>query len=281
MRTLASLMSAEFTTMRRNLFSVIMVLTLVLTVAGFYLIPDSTHQNPGGTMSVADDARELEAVLADLPVRYLGERRDPIGNRMNFIINLIVFEVLILPFVFIAVNLFQEKQDGTIRAYRVTPGGTLRYVAAKVLLWTVLTILYGVLLLLLTVGWTLSMLSWAAMLLLFAVAGLFISGAGFFVALFFSNISGWFLPGISVLLLSQLPIVSYLFPTFSPTWITWFPTYRLLYAVRDILTVGPVGRMAPHATVGGALLYMAGLALAALALACVAADRRLMREARL
>ncbi len=275
MRALWSLMSGEVTTMRRNLFSIIMVLTLVLTVTGYYLVPETAHT--AGAIAAGVSVELLE----DLPVRLLGERRAPIGNRMNFIINLIVFEVLILPFVFIAVNLFQEKQDGTIRAYRVTPGGTLRYVAAKVLLWTVLTILYGVLLLLLTVGWTLSMLSWAAMLLLFAVAGLFISGAGFFVALFFSNISGWFLPGISVLLLSQLPIVSYLFPTFSPTWITWFPTYRLLYAVRDILTVGPVGRMAPHATVGGALLYMAGLALAALALACVAADRRLMREARL
>lgn len=278
MRALWSLMSGEVTTMRRNLFSIIMVLTLVLTVTGYYLVPETAHTADAIAASAAGVSTEL---LEDLPVRLLGERRAPIGNRMNFIINLIVFEVLILPFVFIAVNLFQEKQDGTIRAHRVTPGGTLRYVAAKVLLWTVLTILYGVLLLLLTVGWTLSMLSWAAMLLLFTVAGLFISGAGFFVALFFSNISGWFLPGISVLLLSQLPIVSYLFPTFSPTWITWFPTYRLLYAVRDILTVGPVGRMAPHATVGGALLYMAGLALAALALACVAADRRLMREARL
>ncbi len=281
MRTLASLMSAEFTTMRRNLFSVIMVLTLVLTVAGFYLIPDSTHQNPGGTMSVADDARELEAVLADLPVRYLGERRDPIGNRMSLIINLMVFEVLILPFVFIAVNLFQEKQDGTIRAYRVTPGGTGRYLAAKMLLWTGLTILYGVVLLLCTVGSGLSPAAWAAMLLLLLVAGVFISAFGLFVALFFTSINGWFLPGISLLLVSQLPIVSYLFPTFSPPWITWFPTYRLLYAVRDILTVGPVGLTGPGDTIGGSYGYMAVLALTATIAAYAATKRILMKEARI
>ncbi|TVQ21757.1 MAG: hypothetical protein EA383_16635 [Spirochaetaceae bacterium] len=281
MRTLASLMSAEFTTMRRNLFSIIMVLTLVLTVAGFYLIPDSTHQDLGGAVAAADDAPELEAALAELPVRYLGEPRDPIGNRMSLIINLMVFEVLILPFVFIAVNLFQEKQDGTIRAYRVTPGGTGRYLTAKMLLWTGLTILYGVVLLLCTVGFGLSPASWAAMLLLLLVAGLFISAFGLFVALFFSSINGWFLPGISLLLVSQLPIVSYLFPTFSPSWITWFPTYRLLYAVRDILTIGPAGLMGPGDTIGGSYGYMAILALAATIAAFAATKRILMKEARI
>lgn len=281
MRAIRSLVAGEFVTMRRNLFSIIMVLTLVLTVAGFYLIPDGDHGAMAAAEPTGADASAVAAMTEDLPVRYLGERREPVGNRTNLIINLIVFEVLILPFVFIAVNLFQEKQDGTIRAYRVTPGGTGTYVAAKMLLWTLLTILYGVVLLLLTVGLSLSLLAWASMILLFTFAGLFISAFGLLVALFFSDINGWFLPGVSILLVSQLPIVSYLFPTFSPGWITWFPTYRLLYAVRDILTIGPSGLMGPGDTIAGALLYLVVLACAATIAARAAASRVLMKEARI
>ncbi|MFW6252532.1 MAG: ABC transporter permease [bacterium] len=280
MRAILTLAGAEFVTMRRNLFSIVMVLTLVLTVAGFYLVPDGDQRTIAAGRA-GNDAIAAAAMTEDLPVRYLGERREPVGNRTNLIINLIVFEVLILPFVFIGVNLFQEKQDGTIRAYRVTPGGTGTYVAAKMLLWTVLTILYGVALLLLTVGLNLSLFAWASMIVLFTVAGLFISAFGLLVALFFSSISAWFLPGISILLVSQLPIVSYLFPAFSPRWLTWFPTYRLLYAVRDILTIGPSGLMGPGEAIGGALLYLVALAGVATIAVRAAAARVLMKEARI
>ena len=54
---------------------------------------------------------------------HLEQTSGSLSLQQAFIPIMLTFEVLILGFLFIAVMIFQEKQAGTILAYRVSPGG--------------------------------------------------------------------------------------------------------------------------------------------------------------
>ena len=162
----------------------------------------------------------------------IGEHRVPLTLGRILLPVLIAFEVLILGFIFIAVTVFQEKQDGTLKAYRVSPSGTVIYTAAKAAAWVVITILYGAALILATVG---PAVPWGRIIALLALAGLFMALAGLLVSVFFRNISEWFFIGVGILVVNMLPQVSFASPTFSPGWLRWIPSYPVLFAVRDLL----------------------------------------------
>ena len=85
------------------------------------------------------------ATPEEVPVRILEAPSRRLGIANQLVVNLLVFEVAILGFLFTAVILFQQKQEGSLRAYRVSPAGALPFVASKGLLWTAATVAYGAL----------------------------------------------------------------------------------------------------------------------------------------
>jgi hypothetical protein len=176
---------------------------------------------------------EGEDAGTDVRVRLLMQPHDPIPLNLSLLPVLLAFEVIVLGFLFVAVMVFQEKQDGSIRAFRVSPAGTWSYLLSKVTLWVLLTVLYGTLLLLVTRGPGLA--RWLSLLALVGLSGLFMTLVGLAVSVFFRSISEWFFVGVGILVLNMLPQVSYLHPSFSPAWLTWLPSYPLLFALRDLL----------------------------------------------
>jgi hypothetical protein len=45
--------------------------------------------------------------------------------------------------------------------------------------------------------------------------------------------------GVAVLMINSLPMISYGLPSFAPAWLTWVPSYPTVFAVRDVLFMGP------------------------------------------
>lgn len=164
-------------------------------------------------------------------VRFLRGQNEPVPKNLTFVSVLMVFEVLILGFLLVAVFLFQEKSDGSIRAYRVTPGGTFAYISAKTLAFLLIGLVYGGVLTVLTMGFHVNYLE----LLMVTVFGfLLYTLIGMIIAAFFNNISEWFFIGIAVLFINMAPVFSHEFPAFSPGWITWFPSYSVLLCYDEI-----------------------------------------------
>lgn len=187
---------------------------------------------------------------------------------------LVAFEIAIIGFLFISVLLLQEKQEGVIRAYRVTPAGALVYVASRGVFWTAVTVVYGALFLLATLrGIGMSVDRWMLMLGLFTLAGATMTYLGLVVATFFRSLSGWFFPGVALLVLNMLPSISFAFPSFSPGWIRAIPSYHLLFAARDIL----FGQLEPTRLVTTFGLFGL-LAAVLLGLSWVAVRFKLLRE---
>lgn len=203
-------------------------------------------------------------------VRFLRPKRRPVPANLMSVPGLLAFEVLVIGFTFVAVFMFQEKSDGTIRAYRVSPGTTGSYIIAKTLAFVIIGVLYGCGLVLSTVGLG---VNYGRLTLMMGLGIVFYTLVGISVASFFKDLSEWFLPGVLLLVLNMMPAISLLFPTFSPRWLTYIPSYPVTFALSEILF--PSGKsLLPFASVAAAETV------AAYAVAWFLTERNLMKEDR-
>lgn len=203
-------------------------------------------------------------------VEYLREQAAPIAKNLMTIPSLLAFEVLITGFLLVSVLMFQEKQEKSILAYRVTPGTAGGYILAKALVFTVVSLVYGIVFVLFTVGIS---VNWPLLILVLSLGAVLYTLLGIIVAVFFNSISEWFFVGVGLLTLNMLPIISYTIPTFSPTFIRWIPSYPIVFGLRDVLF--PTGRaMLPLIWL---LLVLIGVAYG---VSHVLVSRKLLREGR-
>ncbi len=211
---------------------------------------------------------EAEVDASGPEVRFLRERIEPVPKNLSFVSVLMVFEVLILGFLMIAVFIFQEKHDGSIRAYRITPGDTFVYIVSKVLAFLVIGIVYGFMLVGFTIGLKINLL----LLLVVTVIGFILyTLIGMVIAVFFKDISEWFFIGIAALFINMAPAFSHEFPSFSPVWVTWFPSYQILHCIDEIFF--PSGR-----SLFVPILILAAEAAAVYVVCHAAVNRKLMKE---
>ncbi|KAB3533499.1 ABC transporter permease [Alkaliphilus pronyensis] len=208
-----------------------------------------------------EEAYQLEFIRPQAP---------PISKKLTTIPTLLVFEVLILGFMYIALFMFQEKEEGSIRAYRISPGNTSQYILSKTLVFTVVGLVYGFSLVLLTVGTDFNFLYLALTIVLGSALYTFLGGI---VGVFFNNISEWFAIGVSLLVINMIPIISSLYPAFSPKFVTYIPSYSILLIFNEILF--PTGKQ----------LFSTTLAIVALTIVAYIAchllvENKLMKEGR-
>jgi hypothetical protein len=226
----------------------------------------------------------LEALLDRAVLEMRGEHPDrlemeflrpvsgPIAFNLKIIPIVIVFEVVLLGFFIAAVMMFQEKQEATLLAYRVTPSGALTYILSKNTLFLLLSIAYGVPILL--VGFGLAA-NYPLALLLIILSSSLMTMLSLAIAVFFRNLSEWFFPGVAVLIINSLPMLSYSLPSFAPTWMTWIPSYPAVFSVREVLFNG-----AGLAAIQPAVTYLVTLNLAAFIAAYAAVRFKLLKEGR-
>lgn len=170
--------------------------------------------------------------LGGYEVEFLRQQAQPVSRRLTALPSLLTFEVLILGFLFIAVFMFQEKEEGSIRAYRITPASTSSYILSKTLVFMAIGLVYGFALVMPTIGFSINYLMLGLIIILGSALYSFL---GAIVAVFFNNISQWFVVGTCLLMLNMTPILSHLFPNFAPQFITWIPSYSILFIFHEIM----------------------------------------------
>lgn len=196
---------------------------------------------------------------------------EPVPLNLSFLPVALVFEVVLLGFTLGAVMIFQEKQEGVNRAYRVSPATTLDYILSKNAVFVLMSVVYGGLLLLAAFGLD---FAYGRILLLIVLTSSMMTLVGLAIAVFFNNLSEWFFVGVGVLVVNMLPVLSYSMPTFAPDWLTLIPSYPILFGAREILfSTGKGDLMAPL------VLQLAFFNVVAFGLCYLAVDRRLMRAA--
>jgi len=144
----------------------------------------------------------------------------------------ITFEAIMMGFILIAVLVFQEKHEGSIRAYRISPSKTVYYIFSKTAVLTIIGLLYGFFTTVFITGFNADFL---ALLLIIFIASIFINFLGLALSVFFNNISEFLIVSLTALALIQLPLVSYFNPSFSPQYLKYIPSYPVIFGVRQAL----------------------------------------------
>ncbi len=189
----------------------------------------------------------------------------------KFLVPLVlVVEVVFLGFFFVAVMVFQEKAEGSIRAFRVTPMSTWHYILSKVVANLAVAFVYGALISLLTLGLHVDYLR---LFLLLALASFMMTMVGLLVGVFYSGLSDFVYSALAIVAVLGLPMAGYLIPAFKLPFFEYIPTYSLVFGAKEIIF--PTGR----ADFFGALMLPLLLETAAITLLTKwIVDRRLMRE---
>lgn len=150
----------------------------------------------------------------------------------------LTLEPIMLGFVMIAAFIFMEKDEETIKAYRVSPGRLPEYLASKITLMVILGLISTIISTALVVGTKANYLS---LIVIVTLGSIFASNLGLIVASFFDSISKSIIWILSFNIVFSVPFASYFMPNFAPLYIRILPTYSLQFALRE--AVFPTGNM--------------------------------------
>lgn len=167
----------------------------------------------------------------------------------------ICFEALMVGFILGGALMLAEKQDGTIRALRVSPFSVSRYVVSKTLLFSLIGTLYASLICMFTVGFS---INWGIFLLLSFFGTAVFTMIGLAYTSPFRDMSGWFFSMMVLLSVNMLPVISYTTPSFTPLWMQLIPSYPILTAYRAAMFGGSVhwGYTILSIAIWGAISYV-------------------------
>ena len=257
MKVLINLMKLELLNVIRGKFHWVLLITIAAIIGTYYLLPPEPRGS-GLADSAAVSIERIEPAPGE-PVRD------------GLIPAMLAFEVAILGYLFIAVTMFQEKEEGAVRAYRVSPGTTLAYTLSKISVWVLISLIYAGVLAAATVT---AGFSYSQMFGIVFAVSLLLTSLGLIIAVFFNSMSDWFVPGVAVLVLNMLPAISLSAGGFNPLWLKIIPGYHAVKAFDELFSAGRIDNFAPLF----AALLLAAAAL--FSLGSLAVHLKLMREGR-
>ena len=197
----------------------------------------------------------MQGDVAPVQIESLDAEAKEIPFNLLFTPVFIAFEALMVGFILGGALMLAEKQDGTVRALRVSPFSVPRYIVSKTLLFSLIGTLYASLICLLTVGVS---VNWAIFLPLsfFGTAVFTLIGLAYTSP--FRDMSGWFFSMVVLLSVNMLPVISYTSPAFTPFWMRLIPSYPILMAYRAAMFGGSIDWLYTIAAIGtwGVIAYL-------------------------
>lgn len=206
---------------------------------------------------------------AEAQIRYVyGHPLDhKLPFRVTVLVALLLTEPVLLGFFFAATMIFSEKEEGTARAYSVTPGSITAFLGSKILAIILLSVLSAVIMTGLTVPGSVHW-GWLAAIV---VTGSFMGSAlAMLLSAFFDRLSAAMMPLSVVLVLMTLPMAALFAPSISPIFMRLLPTWHQMFALRECFF--PTGRTG---VIGLGILYPLAIGVAAYAAASGIFVRRL------
>ena len=210
-------------------------------------------------ISIEDNLNRVLGENVDFQRIVLKEGLDiqKVPANKNIVPLFLMSEAALVGFILIAAFIFMEKDEGTLKAYQVSPGKIPEYLAAKISLMVLLGWVNTIILVPLTIG---IHVNYPALFLVITLGSIVASSLGLIIASFFENLSQsivWIIVGNMLL---SLPMISYFVPSFAPAYIQILPTYSILFGIREALfTTKSVGMMkSTYVTLGiqGILTYL-------------------------
>ena len=165
-------------------------------------------------------------------VTTLAGNVEKLSDRLNVLPVFLALNVAFMGLFIIASYIFLDKDEGTIKAFAVTPAKVWHYLLSKMGVMLVSGLMSGLVATAFIAGLKAHYLH---LILLLIACNAFGSALGLFIASFFDTMTkamGWLYMSIIVL---ALAVVSYYMPAFSPLVIRILPSYPMLFVFRETL----------------------------------------------
>lgn len=177
-------------------------------------------------------AKEMPGYENVTTVTTLEANVERLSDRLNILPVFLALNAAFMGLFIIASYIFLDKDEGTIRAFAVTPAKVWHYLLSKMGVMLVSGLMSGLVATAFIAGLKAHYLH---LILLLIACNAFGSALGLFIASFFDTITkamGWLYMSIIVLAFAA---VSYYTPAFSPLVIRMLPSYPMLFAFRETL----------------------------------------------
>ena len=177
-------------------------------------------------------AKEMPGYRATTSVITVESNAEKLSDRMNILPVVLALNAAFMGLFIIASYIFLDKDEGTIKAFAVTPAKVWHYLASKMGVILVAGLISGLLTTIPVAG---GKAHYLHLILLLVACNAFGSAVGLFIASFFDTMTkamGWLYMSIIILAFAS---VSYYMPAFSPVIIRILPSYPMLFAFRETL----------------------------------------------
>ena len=155
---------------------------------------------------------------------------EKLSDRVNILPVFLALNAAFMGLFIVAAYIFLDKDEGTIKAFAVTPAKVSHYLLSKMGVMLVSGLMSGLVATILVAGFSVHYLHLIAVLI---ACNAFGTALGLFIASFFDTMTkamGWLYASVIVL---SFAAVSYYTPAFSPLIIRILPSYPMLFAFRE------------------------------------------------
>ena len=185
---------------------------------------------------LAEQTRLVPGFIDQTTVTTLAQPAEKLPDRINLLPIFLVLNSALIGLFIIASYIFIDKDEGTIRAYAVTPARIWQYLLSKVGMMLVTGLITGLLTVMAVAG---SRVHVFHFIIFMAACNIFGSALGLLIASFFDSMTkslGWL---YIVIIIMSFASISYMMPSFSPLLIRMLPAYPMLFAFRQTLLTQP------------------------------------------
>ncbi len=174
---------------------------------------------------------QIPGYSSDVSVRTLEKESVKLSDRNNIIPIYLTMNVGMMGLFIIAAYIFLDKEEGVIKAYAVAPVQVWKYLASKVMIMLMMGLITSLITVLALVGFKVNYLYLIGMIVAFNTFG---SALGLFISSFFNTMVKAMGVMYVFVMIMILPAISYLMPSFNPIWIKLFPSYPMMFSLREL-----------------------------------------------
>lgn len=175
---------------------------------------------------------QIPGISNDVSVRTLEKESAKLSDRDNIIPIYLTMNVGMMGLFIIAAYIFLDKEEGVIKAYAVAPVEVWKYLASKVMIMLMMGLVTSLITVLALVGLNVNYLYLIGMIVAFNTFG---SALGLFISSFFNTMVKAMGVMYVFVMIMIFPAISYLMPSFNPLWIKLFPSYPMMFSLRELL----------------------------------------------
>lgn len=178
-------------------------------------------------------AQELRQITENTVV-IKQDHTETLNNRQNLIPPLIVLTGSVMGFFIVIAYVYLDKSEGVIKAFAVTPSPVWKYLFSKTLvIMTTVLLSCSVI----TVPVMRTQVHYPLFYLLLLISTFAFAALGLLVASFFDSMTKSFGVLFGGMMVMMIPMLAYFVPLFDVWWIRILPTYPLMRAMKEAITV--------------------------------------------